>query len=141
MFARRSIFKTSDLTPKRVVLFVDDRRSTCGCFKTQTDNDMLNWHTTPVSIQHAIKFVMHTNDARHHGVEIDTAQVLANKVAVLCCRSYFARLLTAIDSGELDPVSLDEWKQLASGTDDGEESSEEDDDETDADRRCNDGTY
>jgi hypothetical protein len=106
--------------------------------QTPRKTDMLSWQTTPVSVQYAMKFVVQTNESRQAGVAIDAAQVLACKAAALCCRSYFTRLLTAIDQGELDPISIDEWKSLASGNDDGEESDHE---ESEADRRCNDGTY
>ncbi len=68
---------------------------------------MANWQTTPVCIQHAASFVFATNADRRLG-PIDTAQVLAAKVAALACREYFSRLLKALEDGELDPMTRDE---------------------------------
>lgn len=71
----------------------------------------MNWSKTPVSIQQAATFVFATNADRRLG-EIDAAQVLASKIAALACREYFSRLLTALENGELDPMSYEEVREL-----------------------------
>lgn len=79
---------------------------------------MANWRTTPVCIQHAASFVFATNADRRLG-PIDAAQTLAAKCAALACRAYFSRLLTAIEDGELDPMSRDEIAEfINAGSDD-----------------------
>jgi hypothetical protein len=77
---------------------------------------MLNWSKVPQPVDRAFQLVHHTNEARWQGVAIDGAQVLASKVACLVLREYFSRVLTALEDGELDPMTLDEWKEIASAT-------------------------
>ena len=72
---------------------------------------MPNWNKTPVCIQHAASFVFATNADRRLG-PIDAAQVLAAKCAALACREYFARLLKAIEDGEIDPMTRDEMLEF-----------------------------
>jgi hypothetical protein len=77
---------------------------------------MLNWSKVPQPVDRAFQLVHHTNETRGMGIAMDNAQVLAAKVACLVLREYFSRVLTALEDGELDPMTVDEWKELASAT-------------------------
>lgn len=77
---------------------------------------MLNWSKVPQPIDRAFQLVHHTNETRSLGTPIDNAQVLASKVACLVLREYFSRLLTALEDGELDPMTVDEWREFANAT-------------------------
>lgn len=79
---------------------------------------MFNWSKVPQPIDRAFQLVHHTNEMRSMAVPIDNAQVLASKVACLALREYFSRLLTALEDGELDPITVEEWKELVNASED-----------------------
>lgn len=60
-------------------------------------------YSLPEPIGAAMHFVERTNDARATGVQIDTAQILASKVACVALREYFSRVVAAVESGLFDP--------------------------------------
>ena len=65
----------------------------------------------PDPIGAAMHFVQATHEASIAGVEIDTAQVLASKVACVALREYFARVCKAVEYGKFDPylVSFEDF--------------------------------
>lgn len=72
---------------------------------------MVNWNCLPSSIQQCATFVFATNADRRQG-QVDTMQTLAAKAACGCLNAYFTRLRSAIDDGELDPLTRDEVREL-----------------------------
>ena len=60
----------------------------------------------PEPLAAAMHLVEKTNDARAAGVEIDTAQILAAKVACVALREYYSRLTDCIKSGDFDPSTI-----------------------------------
>ena len=71
------------------------------------ETKMENHYALPEPLGAAIHFVERTNEMRMSGVEIDTAQVLASKVACIAIREYFSRLVTSVEAGLFDPVAMD----------------------------------
>ena len=59
-------------------------------------------YSLPEPLGAAIHFIERTNDARSTGIEIDSAQVLAAKVACVAVREYFSRVATAVEAGLYD---------------------------------------
>lgn len=78
-------------------------------------------YSLPEPLGAAIHFIERTNDARSTGIEIDSAQVLAAKVACVAVREYFARLATAVESGIYDPMLVPIDKCVIDGWDEEEE--------------------
>lgn len=64
-------------------------------------------YALPEPLGAAIHFVERTNEMRMSGVEMDTAQILAAKVACVAIREYFSRVVTAVEAGIFDPVACD----------------------------------
>lgn len=66
----------------------------------------MEYTSLPEPLAAAMHLVEKTNDARANGVEIDTAQVLAAKVACVALREYFSRLTDCIKNGDYDPEKV-----------------------------------
>lgn len=60
----------------------------------------------PEPLKLAHDFIESTNESRLQGIEVDSAQILAAKVANVAMRSYFARLVDVIERGEFDPDAI-----------------------------------
>lgn len=67
---------------------------------------MEEYYLMPEPLGAAMHFVEKTNEVRSSGAEIDTAQVLASKVACVALREYFSRLVTSVQDGVFDPVAI-----------------------------------
>ena len=76
----------------------------------------MEWLTVPEPLKLTYDFITATNEARGAGVAIDTSQVLACKVANQAMRSYFARILAAVDRGEFDPDEIFDCEMAMGGS-------------------------
>lgn len=68
---------------------------------------MEDHYALPEPLGAAIHFIQQTNDARATGIPIDSAQILASKVACVAIREYFARVAKAVEDGVYDPLPID----------------------------------
>lgn len=78
-------------------------------------------YALPEPLGAAIHFIERTNDARSTGIPIDSAQILASKVACVAVREYFARVAKAVESGIFDPMLVPIDKCEIDGWDEEEE--------------------
>jgi len=71
--------------------------------------DVDGFYELPEPLGAAIHFVEQTNNARSNGIPIDSAQILASKVACVALREYFARVAKAVEEGKFD-YYFGEWE-------------------------------
>lgn len=75
----------------------------------------MDFISLPEPLAAAMHFIEKTNEHRANGVEIDTAQVLAAKVACVALREYFSRLNDVIAEGQFDPSRILEAEETLYG--------------------------